>query len=173
MKHNCFPLRLTDRVLLNPDVPPRPKLVLAGTLGYPNLDPSLDQLDGDLPMALGSIHKAQTWLEEHGLVVLDRPEHTWERLPGSPRFNRSTRVERLASHADPRIPDAWVTELPARVMTLIRTEGGATTNAPFRPLLALLQAREQRRTHAILLPTGSPHGASASTPARWPPCAAT
>lgn len=152
MKHNAFPLRITDAVLLDPTVPAAAKLVLAQTLGYRNYDPSLTQLEGDLPLKRESIHAAQAWLEDHDFVVYDRPEHAWDRLPDSVRFNRSTRAAQLAPQVDPAHAEVALVELPPAVMAQIRADAGCKKNAAYHPLLALLYAREQRLRRALQMP---------------------
>jgi len=152
VKANAFPLRIMPAFLLNPAVPPEVRLVMAQVMGYPNRDPSLSQLEGDLPIERLSIIGAQNWAEDHGYVVWDRPEHPWDRLPNSQRFNRSTRATHVVAHIETALAEDQPYELAAAVMARIRASCGGKKNSVWHPLQALLYSHEQRERRAFHMP---------------------
>lgn len=158
-------LVLADETLFDTFYSFEARLVLAVQLGYPNHNPSLEQIAAVAAMNRHTVLAAQAELETtfsvwtdngdgiqhvggYQLAALDRPSAGRDRRGSYPRFNRSTRVEKVARWADPRDPangGRWGS-LPGAILE--RLPRGRKNNALIR-LAALAYAREQLRAGAI------------------------
>jgi hypothetical protein len=140
---------ITDAVLYHPHLSNAAKIVLAGSLAYPNRDPSFTQLEMTLPITRQHIGPAQRELESAGIVRYARSE---KRIGGDgPRAkhrDENNRIVWVANEAEPQHPsnDKRVVRVPSRVAARLPR---GTKNASLYPLLALHYTGAQLRQLAI------------------------